>query len=67
MQVILGIEEANKYQVLKQPDVLMLLYLMRESAAFPYNEQTLQTNWDYYAPRTDITYGSSLAEQFMAF
>lgn len=60
MQVILGIEEANKYQVLKQPDVLMLLYLMRESAEFPYNEQTLQTNWDYYAPRTDITYGSSL-------
>ncbi|BAZ33184.1 beta-phosphoglucomutase [Cylindrospermum sp. NIES-4074] len=60
MQVILGIEEANKYQVLKQPDVLMLLYLMRESAEFPYNQQTLQTNWDYYAPRTDITYGSSL-------
>jgi trehalose/maltose hydrolase-like predicted phosphorylase len=22
--------------------------------------QTLQKNWDYYAPRTDITYGSSL-------
>lgn len=60
MQVILGIEEANKYQVLKQPDVLMLLYLMRKSAEFPYNLQTLQANWDYYAPRTDITYGSSL-------
>jgi kojibiose phosphorylase len=33
---------------------------MRESADFPYNQQTLQVNWDYYAPRTDISYGSSL-------
>ena len=60
IQAILGIEETNKCQVLKQPDVLMLLYLMRESADFPYNQQSLQANWDYYAPRTDITYGSSL-------
>ncbi len=60
MQAILGIEGANKRQVLKQPDVLMLLYLMRQSGEFPYNQKTLQTNWDYYAPRTDITYGSSL-------
>ncbi|MBN3871623.1 beta-phosphoglucomutase [Nostoc sp. JL33] len=60
MQPLLGIEKINKCQVLKQPDVLMLLYLMRESADFPYNEKALQTNWDYYAPRTDITYGSSL-------
>ncbi|MFN9956551.1 MAG: beta-phosphoglucomutase, partial [bacterium] len=37
MQAILGIEGANKHQVLKQPDVLMLLYLMRESAEFPYS------------------------------
>ncbi len=60
MQAILGIEKTNKYQVIKQPDILMLLYLMRESADFPYNQKALQTNWDYYAPRTDITYGSSL-------
>ncbi|MEH2056756.1 MAG: beta-phosphoglucomutase [Nostoc sp.] len=60
MQPILGVEKINKYQVIKQPDVLMLLYLMRESADFPYNKKALQTNWDYYAPRTDITYGSSL-------
>uniref|UniRef100_UPI001880B4B1 glycoside hydrolase family 65 protein n=1 Tax=aff. Roholtiella sp. LEGE 12411 TaxID=1828822 RepID=UPI001880B4B1 len=60
MQAILGIEGANKRQVLKQPDVLMLLYLMRQSEDFPYNQKALQTNWDYYAPRTDITYGSSL-------
>jgi len=60
MQAILGIEGANKRQVLKQPDVLMLLYLMRQSKDFPYNQKALQTNWDYYAARTDITYGSSL-------
>ena len=60
MQPILGVEKINKYQVIKQPDVLMLLYLMRESADFPYNKKALQTNWEYYAPRTDITYGSSL-------
>ncbi|BBD58657.1 HAD-superfamily hydrolase subfamily IA, variant 3 [Nostoc sp. HK-01] len=60
IQAILGIEEGNKRQILKQPDVLMLLYLMRESTDFPYNPKSLQANWDYYAPRTDITYGSSL-------
>ncbi|YAF98730.1 MAG: beta-phosphoglucomutase [Nodularia sp. CChRGM 3473] len=60
IQAVLGIEEASKRQVLKQPDVLMLLYLMRESAEFPYRQKILQANWDYYAPRTDITYGSSL-------
>jgi len=60
MQAILGIDGGNKRQVLKQPDVLMLLYLMRQSQEFPYNEETLKKNWDYYAPRTDITYGSSL-------
>ncbi|OKH40579.1 beta-phosphoglucomutase [[Phormidium ambiguum] IAM M-71] len=60
IQAILGIEAGNKRQVLKQPDVLMLLYLMRQSKEIPYNQETLRQNWDYYAPRTDITYGSSL-------
>ncbi|WP_373540992.1 beta-phosphoglucomutase [Chamaesiphon sp.] len=60
MQAVLGIDETNQRQVLKQPDVLMLLYLMRGMQAFPYSLEVLQTNWDYYAPRTDITYGSSL-------
>ncbi len=50
MQTILGIEGASKRQVLKQPDVLMLLYLMRESQEFPYSEEAVQTNWNYYAP-----------------
>ncbi|QIZ71183.1 beta-phosphoglucomutase [Oxynema aestuarii] len=69
MQAILGIEGANKRQVLKQPDVLMLLYVLRGSGpaiASPgnhllyYDRDVLRTNWDYYAPRTDRTYGSSL-------
>ncbi|MDX2099905.1 MAG: beta-phosphoglucomutase [Leptolyngbyaceae cyanobacterium bins.59] len=64
MQVILGIEGANQRQVLKQADVLMLLFLLREGAFADrpayYDRQTLQANWDYYVPRTDHTYGSSL-------
>jgi beta-phosphoglucomutase len=60
MQAVLGISETNQRQVLKQPDVLMLLYLMRGNQAFPYSHAVLQQNWNYYAPRTDITYGSSL-------
>lgn len=60
MAAILGIEGTNRRQVLKQPDVLMLLYLMRQFQEFPYSSTSLKTNWDYYAPRTDITYGSSL-------
>jgi trehalose/maltose hydrolase-like predicted phosphorylase len=60
IQAVLGIDETNRRQVLKQPDVLMLLYLMRGTQAFPYRPDALQTNWNYYAPRTDITYGSSL-------
>jgi beta-phosphoglucomutase len=60
MQSILGLEAVNKWQVLKQPDVLMLLYLMRQSQEFPYTSEVIHKNWDYYASRTDITYGSSL-------
>ncbi|GAB4280217.1 MAG: hypothetical protein Fur0025_08020 [Oscillatoriaceae cyanobacterium] len=66
MQAILGIEGANKRQVLKQPDVLMLLYLLRSIGSrgggqkLNWDEKILAKNWDYYAPRTDHTYGSSL-------
>ena len=57
---ILGLKEINKRQILKQPDVLMLLYLMQRTAETDYGKEVLRKNWDYYAPRTDITYGSSL-------
>lgn len=60
MQAVLGIDATNQRQVLKQPDVLMLLYLMRDTQALPAHYNVLQKNWDYYAPRTDSTYGSSL-------
>ncbi len=58
IQAVLGMDETNQTQVLKQPDVLMLLYLMRDTPEFPGD--VLQKNWNYYAPRTDSTYGSSL-------
>ncbi len=65
MQAILGIEGANQRQVLKQPDVVMLLYLLRQGIFTQATDsistrEILQTNWDYYVPRTDHTYGSSL-------
>ncbi|WP_254721664.1 glycoside hydrolase family 65 protein [Kovacikia minuta] len=52
MQAILGIEGAKQRQVLKQPDVLMLMYLLRQGIFLNPTEdgfslQTLQTNWDY--------------------
>jgi beta-phosphoglucomutase len=56
LQGLLGIEATSQKQILKQPDVLMLLYLLR----LRFDYQTLATNWDYYSPRTDHTYGSSL-------
>jgi len=62
MQVQLGLKGLQSYQVLKQPDVLMLLYLLRDR----YDEETLQVNWDYYTPCTDLTYGSSLGPAIQA-
>ncbi|MBW4613108.1 MAG: beta-phosphoglucomutase [Desmonostoc vinosum HA7617-LM4] len=56
LQGLLGIEATSQKQILKQPDVLMLLYLMRDR----YDYKTLATNWDYYNQRTDHSYGSSL-------
>jgi len=57
IQSLLGIERTNQVQVLKQADVLMLLYLLGDR----YDLETKRVNWDYYAPRTDHTYGSSLS------
>jgi trehalose/maltose hydrolase-like predicted phosphorylase len=56
MQVLLGIEGANEHQVLKQPDVLLLQLLLPDQ----FTAADLRANWDYYCPRTDHTYGSSL-------
>jgi kojibiose phosphorylase len=65
MQAILGISATNQRQILKQPDVLMLLYLLGDFYENNGNgcsrQKTLATNWDYYHQRTDRSYGSSLA------
>ena len=55
-QVLFGIEGCNETQVIKQPDVLMLQYLLRDE----FTDEQVKTNYDYYTPRTDHTYGSSL-------
>ncbi|GCE16607.1 glycoside hydrolase family 65 protein [Dictyobacter kobayashii] len=55
-QGILGVHEIQKYQLIKQADVLMLLTMLRQE--FDYD--TKKVNWDYYFPITDHDYGSSL-------
>ena len=54
---ILGPDEIRKSQASKQPDVLMLLFLLPTE----FDEQTLRANWEYYESRTDDKYGSSLS------
>jgi kojibiose phosphorylase len=62
MHAIFGIEAANEYQVLKQPDVLMVQYLLHDE----YPDHVIRANYDYYNPRTDHTYGSSLGPSIQA-
>jgi kojibiose phosphorylase len=62
VQALFGIEGASRVQVIKQPDVLMLLYLLPDL----FDEKTLHANYDYYTPRTDHTFGSSLGPSIQA-
>jgi kojibiose phosphorylase len=62
VQALLGIEGANATQVLKQPDVLMLMYLLPDL----YDHDTLLANYAYYNARTDHTFGSSLGPSIQA-
>ncbi|MEF3274431.1 MAG: glycoside hydrolase family 65 protein [Chloroflexus sp.] len=62
MHEIFGIEGANEYQAIKQPDVLMLQFLLREH----YSDSLIRVNYEYYTPRTDHTYGSSLGPPIQA-
>ncbi|HTK09132.1 MAG TPA: hypothetical protein VL485_18325 [Ktedonobacteraceae bacterium] len=55
-QGLLGVEEVQKYRIVKQADVLMLLTVLLDN----FDYQTKQANWDYYYPITDHDYGSSL-------
>ncbi len=62
VQALFGIEGANDTQVLKQPDVLMLMYLLPDL----YDYETLLANYAYYNARTDHTFGSSLGPSIQA-
>ncbi len=61
-QQTLGIAGANQMQGIKQPDVLMLLYLLRSE----YSDAVVDVNYRYYTPRTDHAYGSSLGPAITA-
>jgi len=62
LQSIFGIEGVNETQILKQPDVLMLMYLLPDL----YDSETIQANYAYYTARTDHTFGSSLGPSIQA-
>jgi kojibiose phosphorylase len=62
MQSLLGIEGCAATQYLKQPDVLMLQYLLPEW----FTPGQVRTNWEYYDPRTDHEHGSSLGPSISA-
>jgi kojibiose phosphorylase len=57
LQEILGIEGVAATQAIKQPDVLMIFHLFPDA----FDEETVRVNEAYYTPRTDLSYGSSLA------
>lgn len=62
MHEVFGIEAANEYQAIKQPDVLMALYLLHDH----YSDDVIRSNYNYYNSRTDHTYGSSLGPSIQA-
>ncbi|HSO26543.1 MAG TPA: glycosyl hydrolase family 65 protein, partial [Anaerolineales bacterium] len=62
MQALLGIEGVQDYQYIKQPDVVMMLFLLRGE----FNPEVIRANYDYYSARTDLTYGSSLGPAVQA-
>jgi kojibiose phosphorylase len=55
-QALLGMEQVQKHQIIKQADVLMLLIVLDSQ----FDLKTKRANWDYYYPITDHDYGSSL-------
>ncbi len=59
-QGILGVHAIQKYRIVKQADVLMLLTVLSQE----FDKETKRANWDYYYPITDHDYGSSLTPAF---
>ncbi|MEZ4771097.1 MAG: beta-phosphoglucomutase [Caldilineales bacterium] len=62
MQALLDIEGCARTQIIKQPDVLMLQYLLPDW----FTEEEVRANYDYYDPRTDHEHGSSLGPSISA-
>lgn len=62
MQALLGVKGCAMTQVLKQPDVLMLQYLLADR----FGVEEVRTNYEYYDPRTDHEHGSSLGPAISA-
>jgi kojibiose phosphorylase len=62
VQALLGIEGCAATQNLKQPDVLMLQYLLPDR----FSPEQVRVNYDYYDPRTDHEHGSSLGPAISA-
>ncbi|MEO6351051.1 MAG: hypothetical protein ABIP53_10410, partial [Candidatus Limnocylindrales bacterium] len=62
MQTLLGMKGVVETQIIKQPDVLMLAALLPDT----FTHEELGANYDYYDPRTDHSYGSSLGPGIQA-
>ena len=62
MQTILDIDGCAATQILKQPDVLQLAYLLPER----FTAEQVLANYAYYDPRTDHEHGSSLGPAISA-
>lgn len=61
-QELLGVDGCARTQCIKQPDVMMLAYLLPEL----FDAQALGANYAYYDPRTDHEFGSSLGPAISA-
>ena len=61
-QALFGIEGVQAYQLIKQPDVLMMFFLHPHD----FDDARLKANWNYYTPRTDLSLGSSLGPAVQA-
>jgi len=62
LQSLFGIEGVQAYQFIKQPDVVMAMYLFQDR----FTDEEIRANMIYYTPRTDLTHGSSLGPSIQA-
>jgi kojibiose phosphorylase len=62
LQSLFGIDGVQQYQFIKQPDVVMAQYLLRDQ----FTQEEVKANMAYYSPRTDLSHGSSLGPSIQA-